>query len=158
LACLFYFFRLETQTQLDQYFTKLTDSIETYIRMNDPSKLFRRTRILLLQKTINPTVLHESIENGHGRLVFIFIEQIIDIPSANRLLEARNMNGETVLLVAGRFCEWRIVEFILKKRPNYISQMNKQGQTIVTILANYIAKQKAKIGNNTEKTNRCKLI
>lgn len=138
--------------------TKLTDSIETYIRTNDPSKLFRRTRILLLQKTINPTLLHESIENGHGRIVLAFIEQIIDMPSANRLFEARNMNHETLLLLAGRFCEWQIVELILKKRPNYISQMNKQGQTIVTILANYIAKQKAKIVTNTEKTNRCKLI
>ncbi len=103
------------------------------MRKNDPSRLFRRTRLLLSKYEEDPSPLHEAIENGHTQIALALIEQILDMPSPNRLLENEN---ETPLLIAAKLNQWKIIELILKTRSDLIQQIDKNGNNLFHLLTN----------------------
>jgi ankyrin repeat protein len=107
--------------------------LEVFVRKNDPSRLFRRTRILLSNYGEGPSPLHEAIENGHTDIALSLIEQLLDMPSPNRLLENEN---EALLLIAAKFNQWKIMELILKNRSDLIHQTDKDGNNLLHLLTN----------------------
>lgn len=110
--------------------------MEIFLRGNDPSKLFRRTRALLSTFDEKSSPLIDAIERGYTDLSLSLIKQIIDLPSPNRLLEDENENGDTVLLMAGKKNEWKIIECIIKSRNDLIKQKDKNGNNLLHILGN----------------------
>jgi len=131
-----YYFIVEKNSRSDRYLNLLKDSLEIFVRKNDPSRLFRRTRILLSKYTEDPSPLHDAIQNGHTELALSLIEQIIDVPSPNRLLENENENGETPLLIAVKLNQWKLIESILKNRSDFAKQKDKDGNNLFHLLAN----------------------
>ncbi len=127
---------LEHNPKFDRYLNQLKDALELFVRKNDPSRLFRRTRVLLSKYEEDPSPLHEAIENGHIQTALLLIEQILDMPSPNRLLENENENNETPLLIAAKFNQWKIIELILKSRSDLIQQKDKDGNNLFHFLAN----------------------
>src|SRR5580693_7205996 len=104
------------------------------VRQNDPSRLFRRTRILLSKFDKDPSPLNDAIQHGHTKLALSLIEQIIDMPSPNRLLENENENGETPLLIAAKLNEWELIESILKTRSDLAKQKDKDENNLFHLL------------------------
>ena len=132
----FYRFFLENETKHDKYFNQLKDALTIFVRTNDPSRLFRRTRVLLSRFDDNSSPLTDAIEHGHVQLALPLIEQVIDMPSPNRLLEKGNENGETPLLIAAKLNHGKIIETILKKRSDLVEQKDKDGNNMFHFLAN----------------------
>ncbi len=133
---IFIFNFLEINSKYDRYLNLLKDALELFIRKNDPSRLFRRTRVLLSKNDKNPSPLHDTIQHGHTKLALTLIEQIIDMPSPNRFLENENENGETPLLAAAKLNEWKLIECILKSRPDLTKQKDQNGNNLLHFLAN----------------------
>lgn len=128
---------VENNFKFDKYLNQLKDALELFVRRNDPSRLLRRTRVLLAKYTVQPSPLHEAIENGHRQLALSLIEQIIDIPSPNRLLEDCDEHGQTPVLIAAKLNEKDILELILKQRSDLISQKDHQGNNLFHFLADF---------------------
>ncbi len=130
------FFVLEKLQKFDQYLYQLKNALEIFVRTNNPSQLFRKTGSLLSNYDGNSSPLHDAIQHGHTQLALTFIEQIIDMPSLNRLLENENENGETPLLVAVKLNEWKLIEAILKSRSDLARKKDKNGNNLFHLLAN----------------------
>ena len=128
---------LENNCKFDKYLNQLKDALELFVRRNDPSRLLRRTRVLLAKYTAQPSPLHEAIENGHRQLALALIEQIIDIPSPNRLLEDSDEHGQTPVLIAAKLNEKDILELILKQRSDLIAQKDHQGNNLCHLLTDF---------------------
>ncbi len=131
-----YYLILENDSQVQKYLYRLKDSLEIFVRKNDPSQLFRRTRVLLSKYTEDPSPLHDAIQHGHIELALALIEQTIDMPSPNRLLENENENGETPLLIAVKLNQWKLIVSILKNRSDFVEQKDKDGNNLFHLLAN----------------------
>ena len=114
----------------------MKDALTIFVRTSDPSRLFRRTRVLLSKFDDNSSPLTDAIEHGHVQLALPLIEQVIDMPSPNRLLEKGNENGETPLLIAAKLNYGKIIETILKKRSDLVEQKDKDGNNMFHFLAN----------------------
>jgi ankyrin repeat protein len=127
---------IEKNSKFDKYLNQLKDSLTVFVRTNDPSRLFRRTRVLLSKFDENTSPLSDAIERGHIQLALPLIEQVIDMPSPNRLLEKGNANGETPLLIAAKLNHGKIIETILKKRSDLVEQKDKDGNNMFHLLAN----------------------
>jgi ankyrin repeat protein len=97
--------------------------------------LLRRTRLLLSQCDDNPPPLHEGIEQGHISLALLVIEQVASLGRPNGVLEKRNEQGETVLLVGARCKAWEVVEMIAKKRSDLVTDKDMDGNNVLHILA-----------------------
>jgi ankyrin repeat protein len=126
---------IEKNSKFDKYLNQLKDSLTVFVRTNDPSRLFRRTRVLLSKFDENTSPLSDAIERGHIQLALPLIEQVIDMPSPNRLLEKGNANGETPLLIAAKLNHGKIIETILKKRSDLVEQKDKDGNNMFHLLA-----------------------
>lgn len=127
-------YSLENNIKFDKYLNQLKDALELFVRRNDPSRLLRRTRVLLAKYTTQPSPLHEAIENGHRQLAQALIEQIVDIPSPNRLLEDQDEHGQTPMLIAAKLNEKDLLELILKHRSDLIEQKDHQGNNLLHLL------------------------
>jgi ankyrin repeat protein len=51
-------------------------------------------------------------------------------------LRKENENGETPLLIAAKFNQWKIIELILKTRSDLMQQKDKDGNNLFHFLAN----------------------
>ena len=129
-------FNLDDDINLKKYLTQLKQALNTFIRTDNSSQLFRRTRVLIISELTNSLLLHEAIANGGTKTVMSLIEQILDLPASNVLFEEVNEYGETPLLIAAKFNQRQVVECILKKRPEYAKQKDKNGNNLFHLLAN----------------------
>jgi ankyrin repeat protein len=107
-----------------------------FVRTNNPSQLFRRTRLLLSKCDDNPPPLDDAIQRGHIDLALRLIEQVVDMPVSNGLLQRENNDGETPLLLAAKLNHWNLIEIILKKRLDLTEQIDKYGNNMLHLLAN----------------------
>lgn len=139
---------IEKNSKFDKYLNQLKDALTIFVRTNDPSRLFRRTRVLLSKFDENTSPLSDAIERGHIQLALPLIEQVIDMPSPNRLLEKGNANGETPLLIAAKLNHGKIIETILKKRSDLVEQKDKDGNNMFHLLANLSEDKGAKTIEN----------
>ncbi|CAF1188012.1 unnamed protein product [Adineta ricciae] len=62
--------------KLDRYLDQLQEALVQFVQTNDPSRLFRRTRVLLSKCEDSPPPLHVAIERGHISLALTIIEQV----------------------------------------------------------------------------------
>ncbi|UJR25791.1 hypothetical protein I4U23_007141 [Adineta vaga] len=126
----------DSSAKFDKYLNQLQEALVAFVRTNDPSKLFRRTRVLLSTCDENPPPLHDAIEHGYIPLVSTIIQQVANMREPNNLLEKRNGNGETVLLVGARCNEWQVIELIVKEREDVIEAKDNDGNNMLHLLAN----------------------
>ncbi|UJR25794.1 hypothetical protein I4U23_007144 [Adineta vaga] len=126
----------DSSAKFDKYLNQLQEALVAFVRTNDPSKLFRRTRVLLSTCDENPPPLHDAIEHGYIPLVSTIIQQVANMREPNNLLEKRNENGETVLLVGARCNEWKVIELIVKEREDVIEAKDNDGNNMLHLLAN----------------------
>ena len=105
---------LDKNNKFDRYLGQLQEAVVEFVRTNNPSKLFRRTRLLLAKCTEDPPPIDDAIRNGHIDLVLKLIEQVGDTSPSNSLLERKNTDGQTPLLFATKFNYWILIEAILK--------------------------------------------
>ncbi|CAF5164192.1 unnamed protein product, partial [Rotaria sp. Silwood1] len=106
----------EKTDKFNKYLNQLQVALEKFVRTNDPSRLFRRTRILLSKCNESPPPLHDAIQRGHIQIALSLIEQVLDMNPSQGLLEKENENGETPLLIAAKCNQWKLIEPILKNR------------------------------------------
>ncbi|CAF4233256.1 unnamed protein product, partial [Rotaria sp. Silwood2] len=126
----------EKTEKLDKYLNQLKVALGKFIRTNDPSRLFRRTRILLSQCDENPPLLNDAIQRGHTQIALALIEQVLDMSSSQGLLEKENENGETPLLIAAKCNQWKLIEPIIKNRSDLVKHKDKNGNNLLHLLAN----------------------
>ncbi|CAF1022482.1 unnamed protein product [Adineta steineri] len=130
-------------SEFDKYLGQLQVAAVEFLRTNDPSKIFRRTRLLIGKCTENPPPLHDAIQHNHINLALKLIEQTVDMPSSsNNLLEREDNDGVSPLLFAAKFNQWTLIEAILKKRLDLIEKTDKSDNNILHLLAN-ISEDKA---------------
>ncbi|CAF3963887.1 unnamed protein product [Adineta steineri] len=130
-------------SEFDKYLGQLQVAAVEFLRTNDPSKIFRRTRLLIGKCTENPPPLHDAIQHNHINLALKLIEQTVDMPSSpNNLLEREDNDGVSPLLFAAKFNQWILIEAILKKRLDLIEKTDKADNNILHLLAN-ISEDKA---------------
>ena len=122
-------------SKLDRYFNQLKDAVAEFVRTNNPSLLFRRTRCLLSNCDGDSPPLHDAIERGHEHLALALIEQAIEMSTDENLLDKLNSKGETPLLVAAKFNRGELVEAILKARPYLARHMDWEGNNLLHLLA-----------------------
>jgi len=130
------FFIIDTSSKFDKYLGQLQEAIVEFVRTNNPSRLFRRTRLLLAKCDENPPPLDDAIRNGHIDLALKLIEQLGDMSSSNSLLERENNDGETPLLISAKLNQWILIEAILKKRLDLSEKTDKYDNNILHLLAN----------------------
>jgi ankyrin repeat protein len=92
---------------------------------------------LLSECNENPPPLNDVIEHGHTQLALALIEQVIDMPSSNGLLEKANENGETPLLIAAKCNQWTLMKSILEKRCDLVKQKDKNDNNLLHLLADF---------------------
>jgi ankyrin repeat protein len=107
-----------------------------FVRTNNPSRLFRRTRLLIAKSDENPPPLDDAIRRGHIDLALKLIEQVLDMSASTGLLERENDDGETPLLLAAKLNHWILIEGILKKRSDLVEKTDKENNNILHLLAN----------------------
>ncbi|CAF2631998.1 unnamed protein product [Rotaria sp. Silwood2] len=129
-------------SKFDKYLGQLQDAIVEFVRTNNPSRLFRRTRLLLAKCDQNPPPLDDAIRHGHIDLALKLIEQVVDMSTSPGLLERKNNDGETPLLLAAKLNEWILLEAMLKKRLDLTENTDKNDNNILHLLAN-ISENKA---------------
>ena len=122
--------------KFDKYLVQLQDAMVEFIRTNNPSRLFRRTRLLLAKYDRNPPPLDDAIRCGHLDLALKLIEQVAEMPVSHGLLEKRNNDGETPLLLAAKLNQWILIEAVLKKRLDLAENLDKYDNNILHLLAN----------------------
>lgn len=139
LTSIFFFnyfsFHSDPDTKFDKYLTQLQEALVEFVRTNNPSKLFRRTRLLFAKCTDQPPPIDDAIRNGHTDLVSKLIDQVSNQSSSNSLLERENQDGQTPLLVAAKYNQWFLIETILKKRLDFIEKIDHQGNNVLHLLA-----------------------
>ncbi|CAF4651108.1 unnamed protein product [Rotaria socialis] len=123
--------------KIDKYLGQLQDAIVEFVRTNNPSRLFRRTRLLLVKYDQNPPPLDDAIRNGHFDIALKLIEQVVDMSSTSPgLLERKNNDGETPLLLAAKLNQWILIEVIIKKRLDLTENTDENDNNILHLLAN----------------------
>ena len=125
--------------KFDRYLGQLQDAVAEFVRTNNPSRLFRRTRLLLAKCDQNPPPLDDAIRHGHINLAIKLIEQVVTMPKSQGLLERENHDGETPLLLAAKLNQWIVIEAILNKRLDLIEVSDKNDNNILHLLANISA-------------------
>lgn len=135
-------FSLDNNSKLEKYLHQLKIALEEFIRTNDPSRLFRQTRMLLKRSDRNPPPLNEAIQRGHTTLALSLIQQVLDMPSSDGILEEEDGNGETPLLIAAKLNHWELLEPILKNRLDLIEQKDKDGNNFLHLLASVNEKKR----------------
>ena len=106
-----------------------------FVRTNNPSKLFRRTRLLLAKCEENPPPMEDAIRNGYIDLVLRLIEQVGDASPSTSLLERVNHQGQTPLLVSAELNQRTLIETLLRKRPDLSEKTDKHRNNIFHVLA-----------------------
>jgi len=129
-------FIIDTSSKFDKYLGQLQEAIVDFVRTNNPSRLFRRTRLLIAKCNDDPPPLDDAIRHGHIDLALKLIEQVGDISLSNSLLERENNDGETPLLLSAKLNQWILIEAILKKRLDYSEKIDKYDNNILHLLAN----------------------
>jgi hypothetical protein len=144
MVCLFlliiflsYYF-IDANSKFDKYLGQLQEAIVEFVRTNNPSRLFRRTRLLLTKCDDKTPPLDDAIQRGHIDIALRLIEQVVDMPISNGLLERENIDGETPLLLAAKLNHWIIMEAILKKRLDLSEKTDKYNNNILHLLANVL--------------------
>ncbi|CAF1138346.1 unnamed protein product [Adineta ricciae] len=117
--------------KLDKYLDQLQEALVQFVQTNDPSRLFRRTRVLLSKCVDSPPPLHVAIERGHISLALTIIEQVASMREENDILERRNESGENVLLVGGRCNAWKVIEMLVKMRKDVIERVDNDGNNLL---------------------------
>ncbi|CAF1188029.1 unnamed protein product [Adineta ricciae] len=117
--------------KLDRYLDQLQEALVQFVQTNDPSRLFRRTRVLLSKCEDSPPPLHVAIERGHISLALTIIEQVASMREENNILERRNESGENVLLVGGRCNAWKVIEMLVKMRKDVIERVDNDGNNLL---------------------------
>jgi len=130
------FIIIDKNARFDKYLGQLQEAVVDFVRTNNPSQLFRRTRLLIAKCDENPPPLDDAIRRGHINLALRLIEQAIEMSAPNGLLERENNDGQTPLLLAAKFNQWILVEAILKKRLDLIEKTDKHDDNILHLLAN----------------------
>ncbi len=110
-------------------------ALEIFVRTNNPSKLFHTVGFLLSKYEGSSSPLHDAIQNGHIKIALVVIDQTMDLPPSKNLLIKENEDGETPLLLAAKFNQWKIIELILKNRPELGKQKDKSGNNLFHFLA-----------------------
>ncbi|CAF3920202.1 unnamed protein product [Rotaria sordida] len=123
-------------SKFDKYLGHLQDAIVEFVRTNNPSRLFRRTRLLIAKCDQNPPPLDDAIRHGHVNLALKLIEQVVDMSISPGLLERKNNDDETPLLLAAKLNQWILIEAILKKRLDLTENTDKNDNNILHLLAN----------------------
>lgn len=106
-----------------------------FIRTNNPSKLFRRTRLLLAKCEENPPPLDDAIRNGYIDLVVKLIEQVTDGSPSSSLLERENVKGQTPLLLSAELNQSIILETLLERRLDLSIKTDKSQNNLFHLLA-----------------------
>ena len=106
-----------------------------FVRTNNPSKLFRRTRLLLAKCEENPPPLDDAIRNGYIDLVLKLIEQVSDASPSTSLLERENLKGQTPLLLSAELNQSILIETLLKRRLDLSIKTDKSQNNILHLLA-----------------------
>ena len=106
-----------------------------FVRTNNPSLLFRRTRCLLAHCDGDSPPLNDAIERGHEHLALALIEQAIEMPDNDNLLDKQNSAGETPLLVAAKFNRGPLIEALLKARPSLARHTDREKNNLLHLLA-----------------------
>ena len=132
----FYDFFAEKNAKFDKYLGQLQEAVVEFVRTNNPSKLFRRTRLLLAKCDESPPPLDDAIRRGYFDLIIKLIEQVGDVSPSNSLLERENDDGETPLLLSAKLNQWILIEAFLKKRIELSEKTDKYGNNIFHLLAN----------------------
>lgn len=96
-------------------------------------------RIMRAESIDQFDVLENTIEQGNIDLALQLINQ------TKNYLERQNSRGETPLLMAARLNQEKLILEILKDQPDLSSQMDRQNNNILHLLANIS-------GNEAEKT------
>ncbi|CAF4529923.1 unnamed protein product [Rotaria sp. Silwood1] len=153
----------EKDSKFDTYLNELKTALENFVCTNDPSRLFRRTRMLLSTCDENPPPLHDAIQRGHIQIALSLIEQVFDMNPSQGLLEKENENGETPLLIAAKCNQWKLIEPILQNRCDLATQKDKDGNNLLHLLANSNEDESAEIIKNVLRilpndTKECLLI
>ncbi len=134
--CLWILFLVDKNAKFDKYLGQLQEAIVEFVRTNNPSKLFRRTRLLLAKCDENPPPIDDAIRHGHIDLILKLIEQVGDVSPSNSLFERENDDGETPLLLSAKLNQWILIEALLKKRFELSDKTDKYGNNILHLLAN----------------------
>lgn len=119
---------------LDKRLGKLRSGLDTFVRTNNPSELFRAAGSLLLKSTGMHSALHDALENGHISIASSVIEQTLHLPSEKNLLEKVNTHGQTPLLIAAKKNQWEILKLILEHRLDLIKQKDYHGNNLFHLL------------------------
>lgn len=131
----FFFLTLDPDSKFDKYLLQLQDALVDFVRTNNPSKLFRRTRLLLAKCSDESPPIDDAIRNGYADLALKLIEQVGSQSPSNSLLTRENQDGQTPLLVAAKYNQWILIETILKKRLDLIEKVDRQGNNVLHLLA-----------------------
>lgn len=126
---------IDANARFDKYLTQLQEAMVEFVRTNNPSKLFRRTRLLLAKCEENPPPMEDAIRNGYIDLVLKLIEQVGDASPSTSLLERENLKGQTPLLVSAELNHWTLIETLLKKRIELSEKTDRCRNNIFHILA-----------------------
>jgi hypothetical protein len=128
-------FSIEKDQRSDKYLNQLKDAMAEFLRTENPSSLFRRTRLLLSQCDSKSPPLHDAIRLGHEDLARSLIEQVYDMSPEYGLLEKQNEEGHTVLLLAAKLGQANIVKMLLQNRPHLVQHVDKQKNNFLHLLA-----------------------
>ena len=127
---------LVTNAKFDGYLNQLKEAVVSILRTNDPSQLFRRTRLLISKCDQSPPPLDDAIRNGYIDLALRLIEQTTEMSSGpNNLLERTNADGQTPLLLAAKLNHWVLMKPILEKRLDLLEKVDNSGNNIFHLLA-----------------------
>ena len=115
----------------------MKEAVSQFIRTEDPSLLFRRTRSLLLQTDDASPPLHDAIQSGHMNLVEKLFEQTFDMPKGEGLLDQKNSQGQTPLLISAQYNHWILIELILRQREDLAKQIDNKKNNFLHLLAEH---------------------
>ncbi|CAF1578302.1 unnamed protein product [Adineta ricciae] len=126
----------ETNAKFDKYLNQLQEAVVSLLRTNDPSKLFRRTRLLISKCDQSPPPLDDAIRNGYVDLALRLVEQTTEMSSGpNNLLERTNADGQIPLLLAAKLNHWILMKPIVEKRLDLLEKVDNSGNNIFHLLA-----------------------
>ena len=125
---------LERLLHLDKRLGQIKFGLESFVRTNNPKELFRAAGFLLSKYTGDSSPLHDAIENGHIDNALIIIEQIMYFPGEKNLLEKVNAHGQTPLLLAARYNQWKVVQMILEHRVDLAKQKDHHDNNFLHLL------------------------
>lgn len=124
----------EKLISIDKRLGKLRSGLDTFVRTNNPSELFRAAGTLLFKSMGNSPALHDALENGHLSIASTVIEQTLHLPSEKNLLEKVDLHGQTPLLIAARKNYWQILKLIVEQRLDLIRQKDHHGNNLFHLL------------------------